>query len=99
MVVMQTFATGDFVAGEKLGVVKFGELAAIIRGDKLLKFVKGLNAQCAAVHEKENAARSGEFDEAIDKVTGSKGFAAAGCHLDEGTGAAGSERIFQVQNS
>ena len=88
----------NFVAGEKLGVIQFGELAAVIGGDKLLKLVEGLHSQRTAIHQEENAARAGKFDEPVDEIAGSKGLAAAGRHLDQRARAAVGKRAFQVEN-
>lgn len=88
----------DISAAEELRVVELGEFAAIIGGNELLKFVKGLAAERAAIDQEENAARASEFNEAVNEVTGCKRFAAACGHLDQGARAIFGEGFFEVED-
>src|SRR6266699_4931192 len=81
---------------QMLDVVKLGELAAVVGCDELLEFFEGLVAEVAAVDEKEDAARAGELDEAVNEVDGGVGLAAAGSHLDEGAVFVGREGFLQI---
>ena len=69
--------------GEVLDVVELGEEAAGVGRAVAVEFVTGLLAEIGAVHEEEDAAGLGVFDEAIGERAGSEGLSRAGGHVDE----------------
>ena len=81
--------------GEVLDVVEFGEKAVRVRRAVAVELVPGLLAEIRAVHEEENAAGLGVFDEAIGERAGGEGLPRARGHVDERARAVFGERLFQ----
>ena len=73
----------DVRRGEVLDVVKLGEKTARVRRAVAVELVAGLLAEVRAVHEEEDAAGAGVFDQAIGERAGGEGLARAGRHVDE----------------
>ena len=86
----------DVRRGEVLDVVEFREEAAGVRRPVAVEFVAGLLAEIRAVHEEEDAAGLGVFDEAIGERAGGERLPRAGGHVDERARAILGERLFQA---
>ena len=78
-----------------LDVVEFGEKAAGVGRAVAVEFVASLLAEIRAVHEEEDAAGLGVFDEAIGERAGGEGLPRARGHVDERARAVFGERLFQ----
>ena len=79
-----------------LDVVELGEETAGIGRAVAMEFVPRLLAEIRAVHEEEDPAGFGKFDEPIGKGAGGKGFPGTGGHVDEGARAVLSEGLLQA---
>src|SRR5260370_12757385 len=86
----------ELVGLEELNVVELGEFAIFFGCDEFLKFVAGLYAESAAVHEEENSLSASMLDEAITEITSGEGLAAAGGHLNESARAGCGEGLLQA---
>src|SRR5712691_9527950 len=81
-----------------LNVVEFGELAAVIRCNKLLKFFERLVAEIATVDQKHNTPCAGEFNQPINKIGSGVCFAATSRHLHKRAAFVFGKRFLKVPN-
>ena len=86
----------DVRRGEVLDVVEFGEEAAGVGRAVAVELVAGLLTEIRAVHEKEDAAGLGVFDEAIGEGAGGECFPRTGGHVDERARAVLGEGLLQA---
>ena len=85
-------------AAQDVDVVVLGEFAAIVGDDELLKFILGIGAEVATVHQEQGALDLAEFGQAIDLGDGGVGFTGTGGHLQQGTGFALFEAVFDASD-
>ena len=86
----------DVGRGEVLDVVEFREETASVGRAVAVKFVAGLFAEVCAIHEEEDAARLGVFDQAIGDGAGGESFSRAGRHVDKGARTIFGEGFFEA---
>jgi len=82
-----------------LDVVKFCEKSVRIRRAVTVELIASLLAEICAVHEEEDAAGPGVFDEAISECAGGEGLSRAGRHVYERARLVPGEGLFQAGNS
>jgi len=86
----------ELVRLHELDVIKLGERTVLVWRDERLKFLERLTAKVGAINQEKHAPCSPVLDEAIDKVAGSVGLAAAAGHLDQCPWPLLGKRDFQI---
>lgn len=86
----------DRVAFQKLDGVFLRELVTAGGADELLELVQRLFAEVGAVDEEQDSFGIGVLDQAVAKIDGGVGLAAAGRHLDQGARPVARQRRFEV---
>ena len=81
---------------QTLHAVQFGEFAVIVARRVAHHFLLGLFAQVTGIHQKQDAAGIGEFQQSIHGRNRGIRLAGAGGHLDQGARPVVFERFFQV---
>jgi len=85
----------DAAGLQVLHVVKLGEDAAVVGCAEGLELLESLSPKIAAIDQEEDAAGTGELDEAVEGVACGVSLAGAGGHLDKGAAAAVAQRVFE----
>ena len=87
------------VGGEMLDVVNLGELASGVGGNELLELGHGLASEIGAIHEKENALRTGVLDDPVSETARGVGLASSGGHLDQRAQMGGGEGFLKIRDA
>ena len=78
-----------------LNVVKLLEEPPGVRRSETIEFVAGLFAEVGSIHQKQNPASFGVFDQPIGNGARRVGFPRAGCHVNQGSRAIVGEGVFE----